>query len=54
MNDTLKWVANFVDAIAIIVALVFVISLVHRSRRGNFSNNVMMGGVFAFAIVITM
>jgi len=54
MNDTLKWVANFVDAIAIIVALVFVISLVHRSRRGHFSNNVMMGGVFAFAIVITM
>ena len=54
MNDLIKLVSTFVDATALIMALVLVVSILHRSGRVGWLYTFVMGGMFSFALVFTM
>lgn len=54
MSDLMKLISTFVDATALIMALVLVLSIMHRTRRSGWTNTAMMGGVFSLALVFTM
>lgn len=54
MNDLIKMTTTFVDAIALIMALILMISLLHRGAGRPWRNEVMMGAMFSVAIVASM
>lgn len=54
MSEFVEGLVTFVDAVAIVVALVFVVSVLHRHRKHNVSNDLLLGAVFSFAILISM
>ncbi|MCF2870640.1 diguanylate cyclase [Octadecabacter sp. G9-8] len=54
MSDFMKLVSTFVDATALIMALVLVVSILHRTGRTGWFYPILMGGVFSFALVFTM
>jgi len=54
MFDVMEIFTSFFDAIAVLMALVLMFSVLHRGRRARVRNKVIMGGMFAFAIVVSM
>lgn len=54
MTDVMKMITTFVDAIALIMALILTISLLQRNSRRHLRNSVVMGAMFSFAVVMTM
>lgn len=54
MFDVLEIIISFIDAVAVLMALVLMLSLVHRSSRGSVLNSLIMGGMFSVAIVSSM
>lgn len=49
-----KLLSTFVNSVALVMALVLLISLMKRSGRGIWTNTVVMGGVFSLAVLFTM
>lgn len=54
MGDLVKMITSFVDAVALIMALVLVVSLLHRVDRLGWINKAFMGIVFSLAVMFTM
>ena len=54
MNDFFKLISTFVDAIALILALVLLVSLLQRTDRKRFSNSFVMGGLFSLVLLLSM
>ncbi|WP_375280932.1 diguanylate cyclase [Pseudooctadecabacter sp.] len=54
MTDLMKMMTTFVDAIALIMALVLMISLLHRGGGQALRNKTLMGAMFSFALVMSM
>ena len=54
MFDVMEIFTSFFNAIAVLMALVLMVSVVHRGRRDRLRNKAIMGGMFAFAIVVSM
>lgn len=54
MGDLVKMITSFVDAVALIMALVLIVSLLHRADRLGWVNNILMGAMFSLAVMFTM
>lgn len=54
MGEAMKWVSTFVDAVALIMALVLMVSILHRVGRRKLQNSILMGGMFSLALAFSM
>ena len=54
MDDISKLFSTFVDAVALILALVLVVSILHRKLGRPWLHVVLMGGMFSIALVVSM
>lgn len=54
MSDVTKLISTFVESVAALMALVLMLSLVHRGGRESLLNKVIMGGLFSVVIVLSM
>ncbi|WP_296419925.1 sensor domain-containing diguanylate cyclase [Pseudooctadecabacter sp.] len=54
MTDLMKMTTTFVDAIALIMALILMISLLQRGGGRPLRNKAVMGALFSFALVMSM
>ena len=54
MSDLMKMLSTFVDATALIMALVLVVSIWHRQGKTGWKHSVLMGTMFSIALVFTM
>ncbi len=54
MNDFAKLVSTFVDTVALIMALVLMVSILQRKGRAQIKNAIMMGSIFSLALVLSM
>ncbi len=54
MPDVMKFVSTFVDSVAVLMALVLMLSLVQRKSRSRILKHALMGGVFSVAIILSM
>lgn len=54
MNDALKLISTFVDAVSLVMALILMVSLVHRNDLQGLGRSALLGATFSLAIVFSM
>ncbi|MBU2993271.1 diguanylate cyclase [Octadecabacter sp. 1_MG-2023] len=54
MDDFSKLLLTFFDAVAMLMALILVLSILHRSDRRGLMHSVQLGAVFSLAALVTM
>jgi len=54
MDDPVQYVTTFVGAVSLMMSLVLLISLVHRTARLDRTNTLMMGALVALTVIYTM
>lgn len=54
MDDVTRLITTFIDSVALIMALVFLVSLLKRRGESRLVNGTVMGVMFSFAVVVTM
>lgn len=54
MHDLVKLISTFVDAVAIIMALILVLSILHRNDKRGTGHSVLMGAMFSLAVIFSM
>ncbi len=54
MDDTVKFIVTFVDAVALVLALILMLSLLHRNDLYKRGCTGLLGAMFSFTILVSM
>ena len=54
MDDTVKFIVKFVDAVALVLALILMLSLLHRNDLYKRGCTGVLGAMFYFTILVSM